>query len=261
MPEHRSRDWTALVFAMAFPSVVTVVYFVMLAGHDSALQHSAYVLGKSVQFGFPAVWVFLVLRERFQVLRPGWQGVRTGLFFGLVVSVVMLLLYHLVLKPQGVFNSPNETVVTTEAGQVGGTTTGHPTPADSISSKIRGFGVDCLWKYIALGTFYSVCHSFLEEYYWRWFVFRRLRLLTPLASAAVVSGLAFTAHHVIVLATYFGGGSPWTYFFSACVAVGGALWAWLYERTGSLYGPWLSHLVVDVAVFVVGYDMARHLFA
>ena len=162
--------------------------------------------------------------------------------------------------------------------------------------------MDGLWKYIALGAFYAVCHSFLEEYYWRWFVFRRLHLLwsprspreregeapaepvagtvsagaspshrrfllaaqdatTPVASAVVVSSLAFMTHHVILLATYFGWGSPWTYFFSACVAVGGALWAWLYERTGSLYGPWLSHVVVDAAIFVVGYDMARGLFA
>jgi membrane protease YdiL (CAAX protease family) len=67
------------------------------------------------------------------------------------------------------------------------------------------------------------------------------------------------AHHVILLATYFGWSSPWTYAFSLAVAVGGAVWAWLYERSGSLVGPWLSHLVVDAAIFLVGYDLARDL--
>jgi uncharacterized protein len=53
--------------------------------------------------------------------------------------------------------------------------------------------------------------------------------------------------------------SPWTWLFSLSVAVGGAFWAWLYQRTGSLYGPWLSHLLVDAAIFLVGYDLASDL--
>ena len=64
------------------------------------------------------------------------------------------------------------------------------------------------------------------------------------------------AHHVIVLAVYL----PAQYrvavlFFSAMVAVGGLLWARLYEKSGSLYAPWLSHLIVDVALMVIGYDL------
>ena len=64
------------------------------------------------------------------------------------------------------------------------------------------------------------------------------------------------AHHVIVLGVWFpdhvwAGVVP----FSLCVAGGGAVWAWLYERTGSVYGPWISHMIVDAAMFVVGYDL------
>jgi membrane protease YdiL (CAAX protease family) len=43
--------------------------------------------------------------------------------------------------------------------------------------------------------------------------------------------------------------------FAACVAVGGAVWAWLYQRTNSVYAPWISHLVVDASLFVIGYDL------
>ena len=39
------------------------------------------------------------------------------------------------------------------------------------------------------------------------------------------------------------------------VATGGAVWAWLYERTGSLWAAWLSHLLVDTAIMAVGYDL------
>jgi hypothetical protein len=35
------------------------------------------------------------------------------------------------------------------------------------------------------------------------------------------------------------------------------VWAWLYERTQSVWAPWLSHLVVDAAIYVIGYDLLR----
>jgi membrane protease YdiL (CAAX protease family) len=42
---------------------------------------------------------------------------------------------------------------------------------------------------------------------------------------------------------------------SLCVALGGVFWAWLYHRSGSLLGPWLSHALVDLAVMAIGYAM------
>jgi membrane protease YdiL (CAAX protease family) len=73
--------------------------------------------------------------------------------------------------------------------------------------------------------------------------------------AIVLSSLGFMAHHVFILGTYFGYGSLPTVAFSLAIALGGGVWAWIYHRSDSLYGPWLSHLFVDVAIFVVGYDM------
>ena len=71
----------------------------------------------------------------------------------------------------------------------------------------------------------------------------------------LISSLGFMAHHVIVLGFYFGWHSPWVYLLSLAVAIGGAFWAWLYDRTGSLAGPWLSHMLVDAGIFAVGYRM------
>jgi len=112
----------------------------------------------------------------------------------------------------------------------------------------------------AVGVSYALVHSLLEEYYWRWFVFRQLRLSMSLGWAIAISSLGFMAHHVILLKTYFGWESPATYLFSFAVAVGGAFWASLYERTKSLYAPWISHMLIDAAIFLIGYDLARQLF-
>ena len=39
------------------------------------------------------------------------------------------------------------------------------------------------------------------------------------------------------------------------IAAAGAYWAWLYERSGSLVGPWISHLLVDAAIFAIGWRL------
>ena len=85
--------------------------------------------------------------------------------------------------------------------------------------------------------------------------FGGLRRLMPLGWAVVLSSLAFAAHHVIVLGVYFGWQSWATAAFSAGVAVGGAAWAWIYHRGNSLVGPWLSHVLADAAIFLIGYSM------
>jgi membrane protease YdiL (CAAX protease family) len=129
--------------------------------------------------------------------------------------------------------------------------------ADQIRAKIAGFGIDSVAQYVALGVFYSLAHSFLEEYYWRWFVFGQLRRLTPLWIAILVSAAGFMAHHVLVLSMFFGWWTVPTLLLSATVAIGGAFWAWLYDRSHSLLGPWLSHLIVDAGIFFVGYQLVR----
>jgi membrane protease YdiL (CAAX protease family) len=235
-------DLFILAFAIVLPSLVTWIYFVWLAQAPSAVQQSAYSLGKALQFALPVVWLYLAHRKNWL---DGWvftrEGLLTGIIFGAIVAGAMIALYALWLKPSGFFN---EAAVT-------------------VREKIGGMAINTVWKFVLLGMFYSLMHSFLEEYYWRWFVFRQLDLLSPTWPATVaitVSSLAFMAHHVILLAQYFGWFSPATWFFSLSVAVGGAVWAWLYLSSGSLLGPWMSHLLIDAAIFVIGYDLAKEMF-
>jgi membrane protease YdiL (CAAX protease family) len=131
---------------------------------------------------------------------------------------------------------------------------------EPISQKLKGFGLTSVGKYAAFAVFVSLAHSLLEEYYWRWFVFGGLRKLMPWKTAMVVSSVGFMSHHVIILATYFGWGTLATPAFSLGVAAGGIVWAWIYHRSNSLWAVWLSHLIVDVAIMVVGYDLARPFF-
>ncbi len=232
------KNKLAVLFALVFPSLVTFVYFVW-AKDSASVQQFAFGVGKVMQFAFPAVWVFVVLREPFARQAVNRRGQAIGLSFGLAILAATLCLYVFVFKPMGLFND-----------------TGPGSPGAMIKAKLSGFGVTAWWSYALFGTAYSLFHSFLEEYYWRWFVFKRMLPFSSLATAVTVSALGFMAHHVLVLAQFFGWNSGWTYLFSAAVAVGGAVWAWLYQRSQSLYAPWFSHALVDAAIFLVGYDLA-----
>lgn len=229
-----TAEWGAILFALIFPTVLTWVYFIALADSEPWMQKGAYGIGKVVQFAFPLVFVLFARRERLAFRGIETSGLILAVGFGLIVSGSMLVLYHFWLKPAGFF-----------AGEV----------TKEVRGKLESFGVDSLGAYAVLAIFYSLVHSLLEEYYWRWFVFGRLKNLTPLTAAVAISSIGFAAHHVLVLAKYFGWGSPATWLFSAGVAVGGVVWAIVYQRSKSLLGPWLSHLLVDAAIFAIGWDL------
>src|SRR5262249_33041248 len=127
---------------------------------------------------------------------------------------------------------------------------------EKVYRMLQQFGLETPVKFVLLASFVALAHSFLEEYYWRWFVFGRLRRHVSVPAAIVVSSAAFTLHHVCVLSVYLPG-QFWTAVipFSICIGVGGAFWAWLYQRTESLYAVWISHILADAAIMVVGYDL------
>jgi membrane protease YdiL (CAAX protease family) len=228
----RRRDRAAVLFALTVPTLVTVLYFIVLARQPAALQLAAFGVGKLIQFAFPVIWVVGIQRTKIGWKSPMAKDLAAGAALGLALLVAALTVYFVVLKPSAGFGDA----------------------ADKIQEKVAGVGVSNFPRYVAMSCFYCVIHSLAEEYYWRWFVFAQLRRLASVSTASVVSGLGFMAHHVCVLTYYFGWDSPWAYFLSFAVAVGGFIWAWMYEKTGSLYGIWVSHALVDAAIFIVGYD-------
>jgi membrane protease YdiL (CAAX protease family) len=232
-------DGVALLFAMVFPSVMTWLEFVVLPGqgqeHNPALQ-VLFAAGKLVQFSFPLLYVGLTRPLELRPGRPRANGLLLGAGFGLLVSAGALLLYALWLKETPLFAAT----------------------AGKVHRWLTEFNLATRGGFLAMAAFIAILHSFLEEYYWRWFVFGRLERYLPVPAAMLLSSLAFMSHHVILLSVYLPGGERFLLGvipFSLCVAAGGIAWAWLYHRTQSLYGPWISHLLVDMALMGIGYDM------
>jgi membrane protease YdiL (CAAX protease family) len=229
----RLTSWRVVAIALVYPTLLTWLYFIVLARTPAAVQQTAYTIGKVIQFGFPAVWAWRYRSSAFGRRKWSTAGVLAGVVFGALIGVAIVAVYYLGVKQAGFFAHA----------------------ATAIIAKVEGLGLMTPAAFVALGAFYALVHSLLEEYYWRWFVFARLTELTRLPAAIVISSAGFMAHHVLLLGIYFGWGAPVTWLFSLAVGIGGAAWAWLYQRSGSLIGPWLSHLLVDAAIFVVGYDL------
>jgi uncharacterized protein len=229
----------ALVFAMTFPTLVAWLYFVALAeGGDGAnwIQQLVYSAGKVVQFTFPLVFLWFAERLWPHLRKPGETGLLYGLGFGLLVAGFMFGAYYGVMRHSSMLAKTPE----------------------RLRLRLTEFGVTTLPAYLVLTTFIVLLHSLLEEYYWRWFVFGWLRKLVPVTLAAVLSSLAFMSHHVVILYVYmpgrfWNGAVP----FSLGIALGGVFWCWLYQRTHSLYAPWLSHLLIDAAIFAIGWDLLQ----
>ncbi len=228
------REWIAIVVALVLPSLVTLAYFVLAASAPAVVQQLTYAIAKTGQFLFPVTWVVWVQRRRPRLWPWSTSGVAFGLVFGLVVAAAMWMLYQFGLRTAPFFLTAEE----------------------EMRAKIAGMNLGSPAVFLSVGIFYSLIHSLLEEYYWRWFVFGQLNEHTSLTRAILISSLGFMAHHILVIGTYFGFFSPITWLFSFGVACGGGVWAWLYHRTGSLLGPWVSHLLVDAAIFAIGYQIA-----
>jgi membrane protease YdiL (CAAX protease family) len=229
----------ALIFATALPSATTWLYFIGLADGNaspSLAQQIAYVAGKVIQFLLPLAVVFLLERRIPLPTRPRFDRVMLGIIFGLLVSAAMLGLYYCMLADSSIMGNASE----------------------RLQEKVTQLGVNSPARFWLLAVAYVLGHSLFEEYYWRWFVFGQLRKLLPFGLAAALSSLAFMTHHVLLLFVYLPG-----YFWlavvplSLCIAVGGAFWCWLYERTGTVYAAWASHGIIDGAIFLIGWILLQ----
>ncbi len=223
----QSRDrhiWGVLLIAMVGHAVAALLYtFLPVA---DTVRGAIYFGSKIVVNAIPLVWFLAIEKGRIRVEKPSARAVWVGLAWGVLIAVVLLTAYF---------------------GGLAGSL-----DADGLVEKVSAYGG--VEHFLLLAVFICVFNSGLEEYYWRWFVFGRMRRLMDWRAAMVVSSIGFTLHHIVIL---------WAYFptvglgilFNGGVFVGGCIWAWLFHRKGTIFAPWVSHALTDAAIMVAGYDL------
>ncbi|HOB98978.1 MAG TPA: CPBP family glutamic-type intramembrane protease [Verrucomicrobiota bacterium] len=220
------RLWLALAPALVLPCLGSLAYFVLFK--ESTLVKVLYGGTKAFTLIWPALALTLILQQRLPrplLHRRDLDAIPLGAASGLLIGLALVGLAQTALS--GVISS------------------GVP------SIRVQAERFDILDHYWLFALLLSSVHAFVEEYYWRWFVYGQLRQLLPPAGAHAVAGAAFAAHHVVITGVYFGWG--WGVVFGAGVGLGGVLWSMMYERQGTLTGAWISHVIVDLAIMAVGH--------
>ena len=224
--ECRRQVLVGVIPALFVPFLGAILYFVLLA--DSGWGKAAYTATKLFTLIWPVIAMLTIERRPIRWGRLDWprhtRAIPLGVMFGIGSAALMLVAYHWTPLGQTVRN----------CGQ-------------GISEKTESLGIRD--HFLLFGVFMSVGHSLLEEYYWRWFVFGRLRVVTRPAAAYLISGIAFAGHHYIILGSFL---PAWVaLLMGTCVGAVGIVWAWMYQRQRSLLGCWLAHLAADAIIIYV----------
>jgi uncharacterized protein len=227
-----------LILGLVIPTAITWVYFVWLADAPPRRQQAAFGLGKGMQFLLLAFVLYGWMGSELKRSLGRWKEIRlsywlVGAASGMLIGGSIFAVYLWLLLPWGAMDSVREVAM----------------------AKLTAYGGDSVLGLAAIGLFYSLIHSGLEELYWRVFIYRGLAGNTADHWALGLSSLGFMAHHVLVLGKFFGYASAWTYVCSAGVAIGGLIWGVMFLRTKSLWPAWLSHGLVDASLFLIGYHL------
>lgn len=224
----RGRLTMVLGVSASVPFAASLLYFVILA--DTVLAQPIYTAAKIFTIAWPLLaWCLFLRRRVVWRLHPTRHigALPLGIFSGILLSVPVLLVMRTPLA-----------ALALEA-------------ADDIRLKTEQLGI--IENYWLFAVFLSVLHSLIEEYYWRWFVYGRLRERIGAAKSIALAALAFALHHLVVTSQFFP--FAWAIAVSLIIAAAGAVWCWMYERQGNIAGAWISHMLVDFALMWVGYGL------
>ena len=213
-----------VLLALVFPFIGSLIYVFW-----SDNIQAAYGVIKVIILLWPVLWVFGMrcplpasAPEKMSVKR----AVRWGIFSGVAIAAFLLLFYLAIRSGLGPY-------------------------MQGVIDTAANWGFTDPIVYIIFSLLLSTIHSGIEEYYWRWFVFRGLLTRFRWRTAALVSSIGFALHHYVVLGQLF---PAWIAFiFGTGVLVGGLIWSYMYHKTGRLSSVWISHIFVDLVIFGVGY--------
>jgi len=228
-PTLESRRRAVLFPALVIPFFASFFYFVLFPG--TAFGNAFYKGIKVFLLLWPLFSVVVILRTKMidrSREKRHLASLLPGIAFGILVVGLLFLLIE--ATPLGLLVDEN---------------------AERIAGRIRDLGVADHFLWFAL--YISSAHAALEEFYWRWFVFGQAQRVMKLPLAYLVAALGFAAHHVVILSQFFPLG--WAFVLGTCVAIGGAVWSWLSYRYNSLFGAWVSHMIIDFGLMWVGWEV------
>ena len=221
----RRRAFRALLFLVPAPSLGTALGLVLTPG--TVVGQLGFAASKVWIALFPLFWLLYVERAPLSWSGPRRGGLGMGALLGLVIGAVIV----------GAYFSIGPLLIDTARVRTMAIRAGLGTP-----------GV-----FLAGAAYWITANSLIEEYVWRWFVFRQCERLMAARTAIFLSAFFFTMHHIVALHVYL----DWFGVALTCtgVFVGGAAWSWCYRRYRSIWPGYVSHAIVDLAIFWIAWRL------
>ena len=106
-------------------------------------------------------------------------------------------------------------------------------------------------NFLYVSLYISFANSFLEEFFFRGFVFTNLKQHTGRKLAYIFSAAAFSLYHVAMMIGWF---SPALFLLVMVgLVIGGIIFNWLNEKLDTIYCSWLAHMFANFAINTVGF--------
>lgn len=105
-------------------------------------------------------------------------------------------------------------------------------------------------NFLFVAVYIAVWNSMLEEFFFRGFLYLRLRGLWTPKLAHIVSASLFALYHVAIMLRWF---DFWV--FGVCMlalVIGGIVFQLLADETGSILPCWFTHSCANVAINLIG---------
>jgi len=218
--------WAALMALLLLVPVATLGETAALHWWPGAVGETLYVLAKLWLLVLPAVWLLRVEQQRLSWSRPERGGFGVAVLLGLLMGGAIVGAY-LIVRRAGLID------------------------VSHIRTVVAQHHLDILGVYLSFMIVLSLANSLMEEYVWRWFVFRKCETLVGKYGGVIGASLFFTLHHTCSLAAYFN----WrvTIMGSVGVFAGGVIWSAMYMRYRSIWPGYVCHIMADAGITVVGY--------
>lgn len=108
-------------------------------------------------------------------------------------------------------------------------------------------------NFLLIGFYITFGNSFLEEFFFRGFIFLNLYNLKREKLAYVYSSLMFGLYHIAIFKTWF---SPLIILLCLLGLITvGLLFNWLNTKSKNFINSWLVHILADTAVILIGLRM------
>ncbi|HEY5576301.1 MAG TPA: CPBP family intramembrane glutamic endopeptidase [Clostridiaceae bacterium] len=124
---------------------------------------------------------------------------------------------------------------------------------DTILQELRTKAQIYVSNYVFIGAYIILGNSFLEEFFFRGFVFLNLYKQGYKKLAYIYSSILFGVYHIAILNTWL---SPLLLGLAVIgLTIVGVVFNWLDSRSGSITNSWIVHILADCAVIVIGLNM------